>query len=433
MNFHSTTEHMRKLGLGALLLTSLILSDSQAHTFQTNLYPDIELKEDKLVIELWIASFLFPPLQHINYGDGKERPNENSAPMKIESFFNETCPVSINGIKQMPQLEWLKFEEMEEVSHLGQTTDLTMAKLKFNYPIKEDVRNIKFGWGLWFPDEPITVEDPESIETVSHDPNVLDMLIFVEGDAQPLYISKAEPEFIWHAKPKAFSESPVNSTGTATVTTQSTQIPLASVLILFVGLLLFIKVARSNVPVKITVLAATCVCSFIFKGSLMIEFNQSDRPAPPQLDKEKAKNTFTKLHRGIYRAFESETEDAIYNNLAKSVTHNLVGPLYEDIYQSLIMRDEGGAVSRVNRIEYLDIQTAKDEKHEKHQVSCNWQVHGTVRHWGHSHFRSNEYEADYELAIENGLWKISSSNVNMQKRVRSKKPNEGTTNSDQKS
>ena len=115
------------------------------------------------------------------------------------------------------------------------------------------------------------------------------------------------------------------------------------------------------------------------------------------------------------------------------MTHNLVGPLYEDIYQSLIMRDEGGAVSRVNRIEYLDLQTAKAAKHEKHQVSCNWQVHGTVRHWGHSHFRSNEYEADYELAIENGLWKISSSNVNMQKRVRSKKPNEGTPNSDQKS
>jgi hypothetical protein len=432
MNFHSIKEYIKGLTLGASLITSLSLSESQAHTFQTNLYPDIELKEDKLVIELWIASFLFPPLQHINYGDGKERPNEKSDPMKIESFFNDTCPVSINGINQMPQLEWLKFEEMEEVSHLGQTTDLTMAKLKFNYPIKEDVRNIKFGWGLWFPDEPVTVKDPESLETVSHDPNVLDMLIFVEGDAQPLYISKAEPEFIWHAEPKVFSESPVNTINAAK-DTRTTQIPLASILILFVGLLLFIKAARSNVAVKISVAAAACICSLIFKDSLMIEFNPSDGSRAPELNNEKAKDTFTKLHRGIYRAFESETEDAIYNNLAKSVTHNLVGPLYEDIYQSLIMRDEGGAVSRVNRIEYLDIQTGQDEKHEKHQVSCNWQVHGTVRHWGHNHFRSNEYEADYELAVENGLWKISSSTVNMQKRVRSKKSNEGTPNSDQKS
>jgi len=429
MNFHSTKKYIKGLIASSLLFASLSLTESQAHTFQTNLYPDIELKEDKLVIELWIATFLFPPLQHINYGDGKERPNEKSDPMKMESFFNDTCPVSINGIKQMPQLEWLKFEEMEEVSHLGQITDLTMAKLKFNYSIKEDVRNIKFGWGLWFPDEPVTVKDPESLEAVSHDPNVLDMLIFVEGEAQPLYISKAEPEFIWHAEPKVFSESTTSVIDTSTGT-KSTQIPLGSILILCAGLLLFIKAARSNVPVKITVVAAACLCSFIFKDSLMIEVNRS---APPELDREKAKDTFTKLHRGIYRAFESETEDAIYNNLAKSVTQDLVGPLYEDIYQSLIMRDEGGAVSRVNRIEYLDIQTSKDEKHDHHQVSCNWQVHGTVRHWGHNHFRTNEYEAEYELAIENGLWKISSSNVNMQKRVRSKKNNEGTPNSDQES
>ena len=69
MNFHYIKEYIKGLTLGASLITSLSLSESQAHTFQTNLYPDIELKEDKLVIELWIASFLFPPLQHINYGD----------------------------------------------------------------------------------------------------------------------------------------------------------------------------------------------------------------------------------------------------------------------------------------------------------------------------------------------------------------------------
>ena len=431
MNFHSVKESFKGLLASSLIFTLLSLSESQAHTFQTNLYPDIELKEDKLVIELWVATFLFPPLQHLNYGDGKERPNEKSDRKKIESFFNDTCPVSINGLKRSPELEWLKFEEMEEVSHLGETTDLTMAKLKFNYPIKEDVRKIKFGWGLWFADEPVTVKDPQSLETVSHDPNVLDMLIFVEGEAQPLYITKTEPEFIWHAEPKVFTENPIIATKTKGI---PINIPLASVLILFVGLILFIiKAGQGNILSKIAIIIITLSSSIICRDYLKVPVTLSNKLKAPELDTERAKDTFTKLHRGIYRAFESETEDAIYNNLAKSVTQSLVGPLYEDIYQSLIMRDEGGAVSRVSRIEYLNIRTNGTVENNQHQLSCSWQVHGTVRHWGHNHFRTNEYEANYALAIENGVWKIASSNVNMQKRVRSKKGNEGKLNSDQKS
>ena len=240
MNSHYIKESFKALLIASLAWALLSLSESQAHTFQTNLYPDIELKEDKLVIELWIATFLFPPLEHINYGDGKERPNEKSVSKNIESFFNDTCTISINGNSSPPKLEWLKFEEMEEISHLGQTTNLTMAKLKFHYPVKEDVRNIKFSWGLWFPDENITVKDPQSLETVSHDPNVLDMLIFVEGDAHPLYITKTEPEFIWHAGPKVFSES-LLIVNDSLKSTDHTKIPLASILILLAGIILFIK------------------------------------------------------------------------------------------------------------------------------------------------------------------------------------------------
>ena len=100
MIFNFAKGSLTGLLAGSLMFAILSLSESQAHTFQTNLYPDIELKEDKLVIELWVATFLFPPLQHLNYGDGKERPNESSDRKNIESFFNDTCPVSINGIEQ---------------------------------------------------------------------------------------------------------------------------------------------------------------------------------------------------------------------------------------------------------------------------------------------------------------------------------------------
>ena len=152
MKSATSIKFFKSLVTFVLLLTSFELTNqnSHAHSFQTNLYPDIELKSDHLVIELWIASFLFPPFEDKRYGDNIARPTLENAGNNVIDFFNSKCPVEINGKKTSPTIEWLKFEEMDEVSHLGETADITMAKMLFKYPINEEVRKIKFSWGLWF-------------------------------------------------------------------------------------------------------------------------------------------------------------------------------------------------------------------------------------------------------------------------------------------
>ena len=67
MKSATSIKFFKSLVTFVLLLTSFELTNqnSHAHSFQTNLYPDIELKSDHLVIELWIASFLFPPFEDI--------------------------------------------------------------------------------------------------------------------------------------------------------------------------------------------------------------------------------------------------------------------------------------------------------------------------------------------------------------------------------
>ena len=47
----------------------------------------------------------------------------------------------------------------------------------------------------------------EEQEEVSHNPNVLDMLIFVDGDAHPMYLTKEEPEYVWHAPAKTYNST----------------------------------------------------------------------------------------------------------------------------------------------------------------------------------------------------------------------------------
>ena len=404
--------------LAFLFISIFLTSKLSAHTFQTNLYPDIELKKDHLVIELWVATFLFPPLEDINYGDNKPRPTLDKSREQIERFFNSNCPVYINGKKVPPNTQWLKFEEMEEVSHLGESADLTMAKMLFHYPASEEVRNIKFGWGLWFTDQAIKVETENGEETISHNPNILDMLIFVGGEAHPMYLTKEEPEFTWHAPARILTDS-VEITSIEPIKKVNAGIPIISICVLVIGFFLTITRQRGKTFLRLSIIISSFIVAFILRNTLVIETSRSSETLAKNLDSSSAADLFTKLHRSIYRAFESESEDAIYNNLAKSVSQKLIGPLYEEVYQSLILRDEGGAISRINRVDYIEVNAIRIENSDDYKIYCKWQVHGNVRHWGHSHKRSNEYEADYTLSVENDLWKIASSSVNLQKRVAS--------------
>ena len=404
--------------LAFLFISIFLTSKLSAHTFQTNLYPDIELKKDHLVIELWVATFLFPPLEDINYGDNKPRPTLDKSREQIESFFNSNCPVYINGKKVPPNTQWLKFEEMEEVSHLGENADLTMAKMLFHYPASEEVRNIKFGWGLWFTDQAIKVETENGEETISHNPNILDMLIFVGGEAHPMYLTKEEPEFTRHAPARIITDN-VEIASIEPIKKVNAGIPIISICVLVIGFFLTITRQRGKTFLRLSIIISSFIVAFILRNTFVIETSQSSETLAKNLDSSSAADLFTKLHRSIYRAFESESEDAIYNNLAKSVSQKLIGPLYEEVYQSLILRDEGGAISRINRVDYIEVNAIRIENSNDFKIYCKWQVHGNVRHWGHSHKRSNEYEADYTLSVENDLWKIASSSVNLQKRVAS--------------
>lgn len=407
-----------------LLLTSFELTNqnSHAHSFQTNLYPDIELKSDQLVIELWIASFLFPPFEEIRYGDNIARPTLENAGNNVIDFFNSKCPVEINGKKTSPTIEWLKFEEMDEVSHLGETADITMAKMLFKYPINEEVRKIKFSWGLWFPENSIRVINEEAQEEVSHNPNVLDMLIFVDGDAHPMYLTKEEPEYVWHAPAKTYNSTITNNSVNNVDPPTFFAVPSLSILILIIGFLLTISRPKGRPILRLSIIFISFALAIFCRNTLTVKTPLVLNNSTKKLEPNEAIDEFTKLHRGIYRAFDSESEDAIYNNLAKSVSSKLIGPLYEEIFQSLIMREEGGAFSRVNKIDYLDLKAVPENNSTNYNIFCKWQVHGSVRHWGHNHFRSNEYEAEYILSTENNLWKIASSSVSLQKRI--KPPNE---------
>jgi hypothetical protein len=134
-----------------------------------------------------------------------------------------------------------------------------------------------------------------------------------------------------------------------------------------------------------------------------------------------ALEAFRPLHENIYRAFDYAEESDIYDALARSVRGDLLDDLYSEVYQSLIMREEGGAVSRVQEVIRVDdaVQEIKqtEEGRPSFTVESRWRVQGVVYHWGHSHTRLNEYAALYTVVGGDEGWRIATSKTLEQFRV----------------
>ena len=50
-------------------------------------------------------------------------------------------------------------------------------------------------------------------------------------------------------------------------------------------------------------------------------------------------------------------------------------------------------------------------------VRCKWQVDGAVYHWGHGHFRTNEYEGRFLVIATDRGWRLAGDELLSQRRV----------------
>jgi hypothetical protein len=158
-------------------------------------------------------------------------------------------------------------------------------------------------------------------------------------------------------------------------------------------------------------------------GNMKLEHTSTG--ATPSSDEALA--IFKSLHRNIYRAFDYTDEGAVYDALAQSVDGPMLETIYNDVYQSLIMREENGAVSKVVRVEIDEAKltskfdsaesTPPDEELGSFVVRASWQVDGLVTHFGHAHKRTNAFEAVYTVAPRAAGWRIVEVDILEQRRI----------------
>lgn len=268
----------------------------------------------------------------------------------------------------------------------------------------------------------VTLTMDQSEDRNWFDSSNLPLLLKHGKNAQMVFLSKLEPQFVWHRPAGAgASARAVNPVGGGVPTGRT--VPLASLALLLAAAAWLTIGLLKNVR-AVPVLAGVLVLAggaWFARDLAVVGAPDALQPRIDLPDPALATTIFESLHGNIYRAFDVSTEDAIYDLLAVSVEPALLDSLYGDIYESLILREDGGAVCVIQDVQRQSTTvlppTDDDRARTQFKVDCAWQVMGHVAHWGHIHRRVNEYRAVYTVRHADSAWRIAAVEVKDHRRV----------------
>ena len=384
------------------------LTATAHRTIYTNFYLNMGLDQRALTFYLEGPHFMLPPVAHLNYRDPP--PDSETYRLALEQYLKEIAEVKIDGLVVNPIVTTVSYEKIPGAMHLIEKTDLLQVIWEAEYPIKTAPNQIAIEWKQYL-EEPsygwAAIADPDQ------NPRQLDVEFEEYGRYNYFILSPEEPGFTWHA-PQEFVET--NSVHSATLIESDTgaTFPTIPIMIFLVGGLgLIVAQAKGTHPIlRITICIGTLGASI---SSYLATTATQKVPSEPR-----ALEIFETVHQNIYRAFDYTAESDIYDALAQSVDGPLLDRIYTDVYQSLILREEGGAIARVDSVNVTDAQFLGADPQGAtfhYRVACDWDVVGKVKHWGHAHARTNRYSAVFNLAPRDSHWRISEMNVSRQERV----------------
>ncbi|MBI1304914.1 MAG: hypothetical protein GC172_14190 [Phycisphaera sp.] len=354
---------------------------------------------------------------------------------RIEAYCRAQLPVVIDGVTVAPAVRALAINDPDPV-------------LLPLFPLSGWRGLRKISWELAYP-LPNAAETPRSISVVwaAYPPDLLSILpskppivIATEwsaGGLRTLFeLTRDEPGYTWHRPDGGIAARLVSVPGPPT---PRPLVPAWATLSIAVFAVAFGAAAAARRGPKVALgsglLAAAVVLVVRPSGPAFLAFGTR---LPDAIDEASARETFESLQRNLYRAFDYETEGAVYDALAYSVSGELLEETYLGVRRSLVMEEEGGAMSRVVAVRpvatrlvsqgELAIEGADRDAGSRvaaFKVEATWQVDGRVTHWGHSHDRTNEYDGRFTVIATADGWRIHDAEVTRQERVDAAAPEPG--------
>lgn len=350
-------------------------------------------------------------------------PRTGGAPVVV----NRPNSVTIDGVPTQPLLVEFRVVRPAPETRPG-FVEVAQAQWQqvlvvVEYPCKTPPRSVGLVWGTYPRDFLASDRDLAPLSEV-------EAILIAEGETSPITFREHEPEYVWHASATPL-EARFQKVPSASAQTLRT-LPALSLSLIAVGILagatLYFRAPthRRRTVFFATVLSASLLAVWAWplgRTALPGWLN----PRPPLPSPSEALAIFQPLQANIYRAFDYTAESEIYDALARSVDGPLLAKTYDDIYRSLILHEEGGALCRVKSVhpvstEIEAIAVDPDRHAPQLTLQARWRVEGVVYHWGHSHSRINEYRARYTVATVAAGWRITGIEPMEQRRVESEAP-----------
>ena len=331
-------------------------------------------------------------MQRIDFTEPPRPKIQTALRNQVERLFKLKNPVTLDGTRVRPTIRSMTLlmdhthAVLEDPALKAPGVELHSSKYDviraaFSYPLGGTrPKRIGLTWDVYSAFNRLKANVGQGRPDLSIPGNLL-----VNGEWTEIRFTADSPSFEWSA-----ADAPAPIPGPETLKSADRSTP-AWLWALTLGLL---ALGVYLWPRKVIAMGA-----MIWAGMIVIAILW--KPAAT-LSPEETAQVFKVLHRNIYRAFEQGgDESAIYDTIAQSVDGKLLDATYQDVYQSLRLRDDENAVCQVESVRYNDI-TLEDKWH----VRARWTVTGTVSHNGHRHRRRNVYEAIYQIAAVDEQWRL---------------------------
>lgn len=365
-----------------------------------------ETRQEILIPVATLASELRIPQQDPSVLEVSEQ--EAARPL-IEEFFRNANPLKINGQVVPPRFDRIVFGGLD-------IRDFSLQR----DPKRISMANGRVGIIMSYPTRKI----PDSVEITWTRFNQkfmrdVDVVIFTPGKTEKTQFSVFLADNTWSwtnpGLPPLPEVVPV-SADASKITDGKTAVPVLSLVCLVAAGLVALLGVLGKLPPRAAI-PVTLIAGF----AALLAWGETVRLSlpgsqPPRVANDEAEGAMEHLLSNMFRAFEYSTEDDVYDALDKTTS----GPLLKDIYlkmrKSLEIQEQGGAVSSIDKLEIVDGKMASRPAQGTPGAPpleppgfawhCDWNLTGTVEHWGHIHQRTNRYEAIFNVQNVDGQWKF---------------------------
>ena len=350
---------------------------------------------------------------------------------RVQGYMAKENPVHVDGLRVLPVFSKhrIDFFDPPKPDQRDLAREVAQVDFEVRYELKTEPRRIAFQWNKFLRRPLGNAGVPPGTGLAKEVVDDVVALVVFEGRSTLTAFGEHEREYIWHSR--GTPRPPATALAAPRPVRATVSLPVASLALLLAAA----GVAWARLPhggtrrERFTTVAATLGVAALLGpyGHVQAPLPWERKLSPPE--PEAALDLFRALHANIYRAFDHLRETDIYDTLAQSVDGPLLERVYGDVYQALILRDEGGAVCRVQAVDLREATLLTPEEAigppqptDGFRVRAKWRVRGMVRHWGHTHERTHAYEAVYALAPRAGAWRIVGSTVLAQEPVESDEP-----------